>query len=81
MQERQPFCRQLQGEIMDAGDVATRSAKLATRPALTGSIPTLKTIGIGILAVAALAVVARAAAASERAAAAFGNGLRETGYA
>jgi hypothetical protein len=35
--------------------------KLATRPALTGSMGTLKTIGIGIVAVAALAAAAMAA--------------------
>src|SRR6516164_6016202 len=50
MQEPQPLGCDLLGEIVDAGGVAPGRARLATKPSLTGSSPTPKTIGTVVVA-------------------------------
>ena len=79
-QEFQPLCRQLDREKIDPCQVAARPGRLATRPSLTGSSPTTKTIGIVV--VAALAASAeddrRSQHHGDLAADQFGRQLRQS---
>jgi hypothetical protein len=50
MQEFQPLCRQLTTEKIDPCRVAAGPGRLATRPSLTGSSGTPKTMGIVVVA-------------------------------
>ena len=49
-QEFQPLCRQLRGEKLTPVRLPPGRARLATRPSLTGSSPTVKTTGIVVVA-------------------------------
>src|SRR5262249_41850017 len=58
MQKSDPLCRHLAVKKVDTGCIAPRRARLATRPCLTGSSGTPKTIGIVWVAAFAATAVA-----------------------